>query len=57
MVRTELLLKALGWNNELELTLELLLGKGMARLDTHSGETNYWFPRVYRSIHMIDSSK
>jgi ESCRT-II complex subunit VPS22 len=57
MVRTESLSKALGWDNERSnRALELLLGKGMAWLDTHCGETNYWFPSLWKHTH-VDSSK
>jgi ESCRT-II complex subunit VPS22 len=57
MVRTETLSKALGWDNERSnRALELLLGKGMAWLDTHRGETNYWFPSLWKQTH-VDSSK
>jgi ESCRT-II complex subunit VPS22 len=57
MVRTELLSKALGWDNERSnRALDLLLGKGMAWLDTHRGETNYWFPSLWKHTH-VDSSK
>lgn len=56
MIRTETMSKALGWDNERSnRALELLLGKGMAWLDTHSGEMNYWFPSLWKRTH--DSSK
>lgn len=49
MVRTETISKALGWDNaRSNRALELLLVKGMAWLDTHSGETNYWVPSLWK---------
>ena len=46
MVRTDVMSRALGWDNERSnRAVELLLGKGMVWLDVHCGERNYWFPR------------
>jgi hypothetical protein len=56
MVRTETLSKTLGWDNERSnRALELLLGKGIPWLDTHRGETNYWFPSLWTQIR-VDSA-
>jgi ESCRT-II complex subunit VPS22 len=41
--------QATGWTSDRATrALELLLQEGMAWLDTHQGETNYWFPSVWQ---------
>lgn len=60
MVSTNLMSRALGWNNERsKRALELLLGKGMVWLDVHHGEFYYWFPSLWKqsSMNVIKSGK
>lgn len=41
--------QATGWNNDRATrALDLLLQEGMAWLDVHQGESNYWFPSLWQ---------